>query len=82
MTTNLELQIDEADALAKTILRVTNQSIEAGEIKIEDAGVAYLAVAVRLLASCSPNETVVNILRANAEIVEHLIPDVPGTELN
>ena len=70
MATDLETQIDEAGDLADTIMRVTSQSIEAGEIKIEDAGVAYLAVAVRLLASCSPQETVAQILRRNAELVE------------
>jgi len=71
----LENEIDSADALAETILRVTARSIEAGEIDAEDAGVAYLAVAVRLLSVCSPQKIVARILRANADIVEREAPD-------
>ena len=75
MAKELENEIDSTDALAETILRVTARSIEAGEIDVEDAGVAYLAVAVRLLSVCSPQETVAKILRANADVVEREAPD-------
>jgi hypothetical protein len=81
MATDLDSRIDDADALADTIMRVTSQSIKAGEINAEDAGVAYLAVAVRLLASCSPQQTVARILRRNAEIVEDALAR-NNTELN
>ena len=75
MATELENEIDSTDALVETILRVTARSIEAGEIEVEDAGVAYLAVAVRLLSVCSPQETVAKILRANADVVEREAAD-------
>ena len=75
MTTELEKKIDSADALADTILQTTARSIEAGEIDVEDAGVAYLAVAVRLLSICSPQATVASILRANADVVDGEGPD-------
>ena len=78
----LEETIDEADALADRILRVTVQSIEAGEIEAADAGVAYLAVAVRILALCSPHETIIEILRANADVVERENSGMWSTKIN
>ena len=82
MTMELESRIDASDALADRILHATVQCIESGEIEAEDAGIAYLAVAVQLLAQCSPHETVARILRANADVVERemLAPD--GTQVN